>query len=119
MSSPSVASGDPATRGRLTVAVASLVLLAVACGGAIPEPEVEVPQGRQFIPMVPDSVDDVGLAPSVTVDGEGLPTISYFGFPAKLVEGAIPVARLWSSLESLIRCASPPDSVGAGCPSLM
>lgn len=93
VSSPSVASGDPATRGRLTVAVASLVLLAVACGGAIPEPEVEVPQGRQFIPMVPDSVDDVGLAPSLTVDGEGLPTISYFGFPAKLVEGAIPVAR--------------------------
>ena len=93
MSSPSVASGDPATRGRLTVAVASLVLLAVACGGAIPQSEVKVPGGRQFIPMVPDSVDDVGLAPSVTVDGEGLPTISYFGFPAKLVEGAIPVAR--------------------------
>jgi plastocyanin len=93
VSSPSVASGDPATRGRLTVAVASLVLLAVACGGAIPQPEVKVPKGRQFIPMVPDSIDDVGLAPSVTVDGEGLPTISYFGFPAKLVEGAIPVAR--------------------------
>jgi plastocyanin len=93
VSSPSVASGDPATRGRLTVAVASLVLRAVACGGAIPQPEVTVPKGRQFIPMVPDSIDDVGLAPSVTVDGEGLPTISYFGFPAKLVEGAIPVAR--------------------------
>ena len=93
MSSPSVASGDPATRGRLKAAVASLVLLAVACGGAIPQPEVKVPKGRQFIPMVPDSIDDVGLAPSVTVDGEGLPTISYFGFPAKLVEGAIPVAR--------------------------
>jgi plastocyanin len=69
------------------------MLLAVACGGAIPQPEVTVPSGRQFIPMVPDSIDDVGLAPSVTVDGEGLPTISYFGFPAKLVEGAIPVAR--------------------------
>jgi hypothetical protein len=75
------------------MAVASLVLLAVACGGAIPQPEVQVPGGRQFIPMVPDSVDDVGLAPSVTVDGEGLPTVSYFGFPAKLAEGAIPVAR--------------------------
>jgi plastocyanin len=75
------------------VAIASLVLLGVACGGAIPQPEVKVPKGRQFIPMVPDSVDNVGLAPSVTIDGEGLPTISYFGFPAKLVEGAIPVAR--------------------------
>ena len=87
------ASGDPATRGRLNAAVASLVLLVVACGGAIPQPEVKVPKGRQFIPMVPDSIDDVGLAPSVTIDGQGLPTVSYFGFPAKLVEGAIPIAR--------------------------
>jgi plastocyanin len=43
--------------------------------------------------MVPDSIDDVGLAPSVTVDGEGLPSVSYFGFPATLAEGEIPVAR--------------------------
>jgi plastocyanin len=87
------APGDPATRGRLRAAVASLVLLAAACGGAIPKPEVKDPTGRQFIPMVPDSIDDVGLAPSVTVDGDGRPNISYFGFPAKLVAGEIPVAR--------------------------
>jgi plastocyanin len=43
--------------------------------------------------MVPDSIDNVGIAPSITVDGQGLPTISYFGFPAKLAEGDIPVAR--------------------------
>jgi hypothetical protein len=43
--------------------------------------------------MVPDSIDDVGLAPSVAVDAQGLPTISYFGFPAQLEEGEIPVAR--------------------------
>jgi hypothetical protein len=87
------APGDPATRGRLTAAIASLVLLTVACGGALPKPEVRGPEGRQFIPMVPDSIDDVGLAPSVTVDDEGLPNISYFGFPAVLEEGEIPVAR--------------------------
>ena len=29
----------------------------------------------------------------------------------------LPVARFWSSEDSLIRCASPPESVGAGCPS--
>src|SRR5439155_11576583 len=28
----------------------------------------------------------------------------------------LPVARLWSSDASLMRCASPPESVGAGCP---
>jgi hypothetical protein len=43
--------------------------------------------------MSPDSIDDVGLAPSIAVDGQGLPVISYFGFPAQLEEGEIPVAR--------------------------
>jgi Cupredoxin-like domain len=70
----------------------ALVVLAAACG-SIPPPEVEAPQGRQFIPMVPDSIDDVGLAPSVAVDAQGLPTISYYGFPAQLEEGEIPIAR--------------------------
>ena len=82
----------PATRGRLIAAVACLVVLTAACS-SVPTPAVKVPEGRQFIPMVPDSVDDVGLAPSVAVDGEGLPNISYFGFAAQLEEGDIPVAR--------------------------
>ncbi len=82
----------PATRGRLIAAVACLVVLTAACS-SVPAPAVKVPEGRQFIPMVPDSIDDVGLAPSVAVDGEGLPNISYFGFAAQLEEGDIPVAR--------------------------
>ena len=84
--------GHPATRGRLIAAVACLAMLTAACSST-PAPSVKVPEGRQFIPMVPDSVDDVGLAPSVAVDGEGLPNISYFGFAAQLEEGEIPVAR--------------------------
>ncbi|MBA3736957.1 MAG: cupredoxin domain-containing protein [Actinobacteria bacterium] len=83
---------NPATRGRLIVAVACLVALTAACS-SVPAPAVKVPEGRQFIPMVPDSIDDVGLAPSLAVDGEGLPNISYFGFAAQLEEGDIPVAR--------------------------
>jgi plastocyanin len=82
----------PATRGRLVAAIACLVVLTAACSN-VPQPAIEAPEGRQFIPMVPDSIDDVGLAPSVAVDGEGLPNISYFGFPATLKEGEIPVAR--------------------------
>ena len=70
-----------------------LAVAASACGGGIPAPQVETPQGRAFFPLVPDSIDDVGLAPSVAVDGQGLPMISYFGFPATLEEGEIPVAR--------------------------
>ena len=70
-----------------------LAVLVSACGGAIPAPEVQTPEGRRFIPLVPDSIDNVGLAPSVAVDAQGLPVISYFGFPAVLEEGEIPVAR--------------------------
>jgi plastocyanin len=84
---------DPATRGRLTAALVSLVLLTTACGAAPPTPEVEGPEGRQFVPMVPDSIDNVGIAPSITVDEQGLPSIAYFGFPAKLAEGDIPISR--------------------------
>ena len=88
----------PPTRGRHTPRrllglACVLAVLATACGGSIPEPEVQTPEGRQFIPMVPDSIDDVGLAPSVAVDGQGLPIISYFGFPAELEEGEIPISR--------------------------
>jgi hypothetical protein len=83
--------GASAVRGRLVAAVC-LILLTAACSN-LPQPAVEIPEGRRFIPMVPDSVDDVGLAPSVAVDGEGFPHISYFGFPASLEEGEIPIAR--------------------------
>jgi plastocyanin len=70
-----------------------LAVLTSACGGAIPAPQVQTPEGRRFIPLVPDSIDNVGLAPSVAVDAQGLPVISYFGFPAELDEGEIPIAR--------------------------
>ena len=73
--------------------VASLVVFLGAACSSIPSSEVGQPEGRQFIPMVPDSIDDVGLAPSVTVDPEGLPAITYFGFTASLEEGEIPIAR--------------------------
>ncbi|HEV2950852.1 MAG TPA: hypothetical protein VGZ51_02015, partial [Actinomycetota bacterium] len=78
MSSPSVVSRaaapqDPATRRRQWTVVASLVVVLTAACGSLSAPQVNVPEGRQFIPMVPDSIDDVGLAPSVAVDGEGLP----------------------------------------------
>jgi Cupredoxin-like domain len=79
-------------RGRLAV-FAPLALAAAAACTSIPTPEVQQPEGRQFIQMVPDSIDDVGLAPSVAIDEEGLPTISYFGFTASLEEGEIPQAR--------------------------
>jgi hypothetical protein len=92
VSRSSATPGAPATLGRPATLACILVVLTVACG-SIPTGEVQAPQGRKFIPMVPDSIDNVGVAPSVAVDGQGLPSISYFGFPAQLEEGEIPVAR--------------------------
>jgi hypothetical protein len=90
VTSRSATSSRPAARGRLAV-VAALALIA-ACS-SIPTGEVQQPEGREFIRMVPDSIDDVGFAPSVAIDAEGLPTITYFGFTAPLEEGEIPIAR--------------------------
>jgi hypothetical protein len=92
VSSRTVTPTRPAARGRTAVVASLVVLLGAACS-SIPTSEVEGPQGRQFIPMIPDSIDDVGLWPSVTVDAEGLPAITYFGFTAPLEEGEIPTVR--------------------------
>ena len=68
------------------------MLFATACS-TLPEGEVEGPEGREFLSLVPDSVDDVGLGSEIAVGGEGLPYISYLGFTAQLAEGEIPVTR--------------------------
>jgi hypothetical protein len=82
------------TRGTLPrlVAAACVVAFGVACS-TLPSAKVEFPEGRAFVTMVPDSVDDVGLDPSIAVDSEGLPYISYFGFTARLSPDEIPVSR--------------------------
>ena len=92
MTGPTAATRHPAVRGRLGVVAILLGLLSAACS-SVPAGEVQGPKGRQFIPTVPDSVDDVGLGPSIVVNDEGLPTISYFGFVAQLSEGEIPQSR--------------------------
>src|SRR5262245_35653441 len=43
--------------------------------------------------MVADTLDNVGLGSSVAVDSSGLPFVTYFGFPAVVKEGAIPIQR--------------------------
>ena len=92
MTGPTAATRHPAVRGRLGVIAILLGLLSAACS-SIPAAEVQGPEGRQFIPTVPDSVDNVGIGPSIALNDEGLPTISYFGFVAQLAEGEIPQTR--------------------------
>jgi plastocyanin len=70
----------------------AITLTATACS-SLPKGQLKEPKGREFVPMVADSIDDVGLGDSIAVDAEGLPYLSYFGFAAELEPGEIPVAR--------------------------
>lgn len=82
----------PAPLRRLAPATCALILAGVACS-SIPAAELRLPEGRSFLAMIPDSVDDVGVDPSITVSDDGVPYVTYFGFPATLEEGEIPVTR--------------------------
>jgi plastocyanin len=73
-----------------------LVLLLAACGSKTPPPADERNPG--FVPQVVDFLDDVGFSPSIALDKDGNPHISYLGFvqvltPAELKAGKIPPAR--------------------------
>jgi plastocyanin len=77
---------------RLVLSTLVLALVGAACGEP-PVADVAFGSGRQFVPQIADSIDDVGLGAGIALDADGVPFISYFGFPAKLAEGEIPVAR--------------------------
>jgi plastocyanin len=75
----------------LTFVCAAALLLA-ACN-TIPQGTVNAGSGIRFVTQVADFADNVGLGNQVTVDSNGLPWLSYWGFPAKLKTGEIPVTR--------------------------
>ena len=54
-----------------------LVLLLVACGGGRPASQ---PVSVSFVPQTVDFLDDVGYSPSLVVDKDGSPFLSYLGF---------------------------------------
>ncbi len=69
-----------------------LGVLAVACGTPTP-PSVGFGSGQQFIPQVADFLDNAGLFPSVAVDAQGTPYVTYFGFLPELAKGQIAPVR--------------------------
>ncbi len=77
---------------RVLPAVFVLGTVAAACATP-PAPNVTFGSGKQFTPEVADSLDDVGRFPSVAVDSQGTPYITYFGFVPELEEGDIPTVR--------------------------
>jgi plastocyanin len=77
---------------RLALSILALALVGAACGEP-PTGEVDLGSGRQFVPQIADSIDDVGLGAAIALDADGVPFISYFGFPAKPAGGEIPIGR--------------------------
>jgi plastocyanin len=70
----------------------ALLLLAAACGEP-PVGEIDFGSGRQFVPQIADSIDNVGISPALAMNGDGVPFISYLGFPAELAATEIAVPR--------------------------
>jgi len=73
--------------------VAGLAILAAACSNVPTASTIDYGTGNRFVVTVADTLDNVGLASSVAVDGNGLPFVSYFGFPGAVKASAIPVPR--------------------------
>jgi hypothetical protein len=73
--------------------VAGLAILAAACSNVPTASTIDYGSGPRFVTTVADTVDNVGLASSVAVDGNGLPFISYFGFPVPVKPSQIPIPR--------------------------
>jgi plastocyanin len=89
---------------RLLLLAGAAVLVAAACN-SIPQGTVQFPTATEFIPYVADSIaasssdptadpgDNIGRGNAVTVDADGVPYFSYWGFPAKVGPNDIPVQR--------------------------
>ena len=83
-------------RRRLPFGALGLLVVLVACGGGGPAASQAVK--TSFVPQTVDFVDDVGLSPSLVVDKEGQPHLSYLGFThivtkEEKAHGIIPQAR--------------------------
>jgi plastocyanin len=73
--------------------LAGLAMLAAACASNPTATSVDFGSGVRFVPVVADSLDNVGLGSSLALTAEGLPYVTYFGFPAVVKEGEIPIPR--------------------------
>ncbi|MEX1047769.1 MAG: hypothetical protein WD757_02260 [Actinomycetota bacterium] len=71
----------------------AFALVATACSSQPPPAELEFKPGRQFIPQVVDFTSDVGRSPSIALDSEGSPVLTYLGFAPILEPGELPELR--------------------------
>jgi plastocyanin len=80
---------------RALLILATVALIATGCS-SITTPAVNYGTGG-FFPYVVDSQDDMGQGNAVALTADGLPFVSYFGFGAKVPEGAISIPRPFGS----------------------
>jgi plastocyanin len=79
------------TRKLLPLAFA-LAIVGAACAEP-PNPEPQFGSGQRFVTYVADPLNDAGIDPSVVVNGDGLPIVSYFSFEEEVPEGQLPETR--------------------------
>ena len=77
---------------RPLILAAALTFATVACTD-LPQATVDFGTGMRFVPAVADANDNVGLGSSIAVGADGMPFVSYFGFPEELSEGEIRTPR--------------------------
>ena len=77
---------------RIPVFAVVFAVLAVACSN-YPHPELDLGSGQGFIPQSADFLDNVGLGSSVVVSADGVPYVSYFGFPQVLKKDQLAPVR--------------------------
>jgi plastocyanin len=80
---------------RALIAVATFGLVATACISSS-TPSVDY-SGSQFLPVVVDSLDNMGRGDAVAVTPDGVPYVSYFGFADKVEGNAVPAPRPFGS----------------------
>lgn len=81
---------------RALIAIATFALVATACISSS-TPAVNYGTGPRFVPFVVDSLDNVGRGDAVALTADGVPYVSYFGFPAELAKGEIATPRPFGS----------------------
>lgn len=86
----------PAVSGKavkVLTSLAAVVLLAAACSTSGAPAELVVAKGEQFVPQVVEFSSNVGSSPSIALDSEGSPVLTYLGFKSNLEKGEIPEVR--------------------------
>ncbi len=75
---------------KLAAALFAAALVAVGCAPQEAQPDIPLSTQSRFLVYTPDSLQDAGRVPSVTLDSEGNPVVSYLLLAEVLREGDIP-----------------------------